>query len=337
MLTPKDEYTAQVEDWGVKWIETPLDGTGINPVEDFKYLSNLRKIFKTEKPDAVLGYTIKANIYSCLAARGLSIPVICNVSGLGTTFLVEGIVRKIALALYQIAFKYASFVFFQNEEDKILFTSKINVSQEKLGIISGSGINLAEFQYSKPTLKKPTKFLMISRLIIEKGVYEFAEAAAIFKENNDVTFTLVGKFDKSHARSIEKKDLDNWIREGWINYLPHSNNIKELIAQSEVIVLPSYREGTPRTLLEGAAMGRALLAANVPGCKEVVKDGENGFLFEVRSEKSLADKIHLYLSLTRDDKLLFSVSSRKIAEEKFDESLIISSYDEVIQITTSLT
>lgn len=337
MLTPKDEYTGKVEAWGAKWIETPLDGTGINPIQDMKYLLLLKKVFKREKPDVALCYTIKANIYACLASRSTSIPVICNVSGLGTVFLVEGLTGKIAMALYRIAFRNAGFVFFQNEDDKNLFTSKIEVKKEKLGLLAGSGIDLSGFEYTAPHFSKRTKFLMISRLIIEKGVKEYAEAASFFVDNENVEFTLVGRLDESHSRSIAKNDLDDWINKGWINYLSHSDKIKELIKEHEVIVLPSYREGTPRTLLEGAAMGRALLASDVPGCKEVVIDGENGFLFKVKDAKSLVNKVKLYLSLRMEERTKLSIASRKLAEEKYDEKHIISSYQNVIQQMTSPT
>lgn len=337
VLAPKDEYTSKVEDWGARWIETPLYGTGINPMQDLKYLFLLRRTLKNENPDVVLSYTIKSNIYSCLASRNMSIPIICNVSGLGTAFLVKGTAGRIALWLYRIAFKSAGFVFFQNVDDKELFTSKVKVPEEKTGLLPGSGIDLTEFRYSKPNLTKPTKFLMISRLIVEKGVLEFVEAAAFFSKEGDVTFSLAGRFDEHHARSILKEDLDKWVEKKWITYIPHSDKIIELIDEYEVIVLPSYREGTPRTLLEGAAMGRALLASNVAGCKEVIRDGENGFLFEVKNAKSLISKIKLYLSLSTSERLKLSAESRRLVEEKFDETLIIQNYEEVIHRMTSFT
>jgi len=330
MVSPRDEYTDRVMAWGVKWIDTPLDGTGINPLQDMKYLVLLKQTFKKEKPDVVLAYTIKANIYSCLAARSLAVPVICNVSGLGTVFLVEGFTGKVAIQLYKIAFRNACFVFFQNEDDQRLFTSKIKIKQEKIGLLPGSGINTEEFSYVMPAFTKPIRFLMISRLIVEKGVKEYAEAASFFEDREDVVFSLVGKFDEDHSRSVAKSDLDHWIKNEWIQYQDHSDNIKELIASSEVVVLPSYREGTPRTLLESAAMGRPLLATNVPGCKEVVEDGVNGFLFEVKNSKSLITKIKLYLSLSEEERLLLSKKSRELVEQKFDEKLVIDSYRKVI-------
>lgn len=335
MLTPKDEYTDKVANWGVKWYETPLDGTGLNPLQDLNYLLKLKSIFNKEKPEAVLGYTIKANIYSCLASYFTPQKIICNVSGLGTVFLVPGLAGKIALWLYQIAFKKAAFVFFQNRDDQTLFTSKIELPPTKTGLLPGSGINLETFTYSLPEFKKPIKILMIARLIIEKGVQEFAEAAALFENNEQVSFTLIGKFDAAHSRSVSKADLEHWIARGWITYLPHSDDVKQIMDMHEVVILPSYREGTPRTLLEAAALGRPLLASNVPGCKEVVEDGKNGYLFEVRSASNIAEKIQQYLSISYEEKKRMSQASRSIVEQKFDEKLVFHRYSEVInEITT---
>ncbi|MEM8939756.1 MAG: glycosyltransferase family 4 protein [Bacteroidota bacterium] len=331
VLTPRDEYTHSIIGWGVKWIETPLDGTGINPFKDFKYLTNLKKTFKEEKPDVAFSYTIKCNIYACFASKRTLVPIICNVSGLGTVFMVEDLVGKLAINLYRIAFKNARFVFFQNRDDKDLFLSKVRFPEEKIGLLPGSGINLNEYKYSAPEFKKTTKFLMISRLIIEKGVKEFAEAALNFANNDEVSFTLVGRFDESHSRSIDKAEFHRWVQSDWIHYLPHSDKIKELIKEHEVVVLPSHREGTPRTLLEGAAMGRALLASDVPGCKEIVEEGVNGFLFEAKNVEHLTKKVKRYLSLSLDERKKLSENSRRLAEMKFDENLVAKAYEETVR------
>ncbi|MEM0940228.1 MAG: glycosyltransferase family 4 protein [Bacteroidota bacterium] len=331
VLTPRDEYTHSIISWGVKWIETPLDGTGINPFKDFKYLTNLKKTFKEEKPDVAFSYTIKCNIYACFASKRTQIPIICNVSGLGTVFMVEDLVGKLAINLYRIAFKNARFVFFQNRDDKDLFLSKVCIPEGKIGLLPGSGINLNEYKYSAPEFKKTTKFLMISRLIIEKGVREFAEVASNFANDDEVSFTLVGHFDESHSRSIDKAEFHRWVQSDWIHYLPHSDKIKELIKEHEVVVLPSYREGTPRTLLEGAAMGRALLTSDVPGCKEVVEEGVNGFLFEAKNIEHLTNKVKCYLSLSLEERKKLSENSRRLAEMKFDENLVAKAYEETVR------
>lgn len=330
VLAPKDEYSSKIVEWGLTWINTPLDGTGSNPLKDLRYMRRLLKHFKSEKPDVALTYTIKSNIFSSIAGRLTSVPVICNVSGLGTVFLVKGFAGRIAMMLYRIAFNFSNHIFFQNGDDQDLFTSIIKVNNEKVSVIPGSGIDLTDFNQVAYEAGSRVKFLMISRLIIEKGVREFAEAASYFKDNDTVDFMLIGKLDEDHARSIKKEELNSWVSEGWLTYKPHTDEIKKVIAEHDVVVLPSYREGTPRTLLEGAALGRPLLTSDAPGCREVVKDGFNGFLFEPKNAKILKDKIKLFLSLSNEERRQMASNSRKLVEETFDEEIVIRAYDQVI-------
>lgn len=335
-IAPRDEYTEHLQRWGLKWIDTPLESTGANPIKDVAYLKKLVHVFKQEKPDVALSYTIKSNIYASLAGKYCGVSTVCNVSGLGTVFLVKGIVGKLAIQLYKVSFRFSSHIFFQNEDDLQLFTSIIKVAPSRIGKVPGSGIDLVAFPHLPWQRKETTKFLMISRLIVEKGVREFAEAASHFAHDERVRFTLVGKLDVAHSRSVSEEDLNKWISNKWIDYLPHSNRVQELIESHDVVVLPSYREGTPRTLLEGAATGRALLAADVPGCKEVVQDGFNGFLFQVKNADALTEKAKLFLSLHDEEKALLAGNSRQLVEQKFSVQLVINAYKDVIHRITGM-
>lgn len=330
VVAPQDEYTQKIIDWGVEWLPVYLDSTGSNPLKDMSYCRRLYAVFQKEQPDVVLSYTIKSNIYSCLAGKLAAVPIICNVSGLGTTFLVRGLTGKVAMALYKIAFRYSKHTFFQNADDLQLFTSHIPVNKAKTGVVPGSGIDLEAYKPTPLQRKDNIKLLMVSRLIVEKGVREYAEAASAFENDVRVSFTLVGKFDESHTRSISKSELDHWMKKKWLAYHPHSDKIKEMIASHDALVLPSYREGTPRTLLEGAAMCRPLIASDVPGCKEVIREGVNGFLFEVRKASDLINKIKLFLSLTVQEREKMGANSRVLAEEKFDEKIVIDEYEKII-------
>ncbi len=330
VLAPKDEYTEQVENWGAKCIHTPLEGTGTNPLKDVGYLKRLNSIFRSEKPDVILSFTIKSNIYACIAGKFNRIPVICNVSGLGTVFLVKGIAGKMAMTLYRFAFRFSKHIFFQNADDKQLFRSMVRIDDKRTSILPGSGIDLRHFKFTPLPNNDQTKFVMISRVIIEKGVREYAEVAASFSKDESVSFTLVGKFDAQHARSIKKEELDHWISSGWIEYKSHSDKIKDIITSHDAVILPSYREGTSRTLLEGAAMGRPLLTSNVPGCRDVVKDGYNGFIFEVKNSKNIVDKLKLFLSLSQEERQQMATNSRTLVEETYDERIIIDKYTNAI-------
>ncbi len=329
-LAPTDQYTQSIKEWGLQHFHTPLDQTGTNPIKDLAYLNHLRRILKKEQPDVALSFTIKCNIYSSLLWRTTGVPTICNVSGLGTVFLVRGWLGKMAMALYKLAFRYSQHVFFQNEDDKALFLDHISLNEQRIELLPGSGIDLQKFKVVPLELGNETRFLMIARLIEEKGVREFVEAAVSLKGNPKARFTLVGDLDENHARSIPKEELEGWIGQDIIEYIPHTTDIKSIINKSEIVVLPSYREGTPRTLLESAAMGRPLLATNVPGCKEVVVDGFNGFLFEAKNASSLIDKIKLYMAMSNDEKQLMAKNSRKLVEDRFDENYVIQAYVEVI-------
>ncbi len=331
VLAPEDGYTSTIENWGCKFFHTPLDGTGSNPIKDLKYFNVLRKIFKTEKPDVALCFTIKSNIYSSLASKFTSVPVVCNVSGLGTAFLIKGLVGKLAIALYRLSFRFSKVIFFQNIEDQELFVSAVKVDAEKLHLVPGSGINLEEFVPSLATKREEVKFLMIARIIVEKGIREYAQAAAKFKGVKNVSFTLVGKYDEEHARSISRSEWTEWKSSEILNILAHSDNIKELISSHDVVVLPSYREGTPRTLLEGAALGRPIITTDAPGCKEVVKEGYNGFLCRVQDAKNLYEKMRLILSLSHEERQELGKNSRILVEEKFSEKVVIDAYVDVIR------
>lgn len=331
-ISPTDEYVPKLEAWGVKHIPVELDGSGLNPAKDYAYLRLLKKILRQEKPDVILSYTIKSNIYGSLAARACKISIICNVSGLGTTFLWKGWLRRAAIALYNRAFRSTDFIFFQNADDRKLFLEQVRVNKSKTGLLPGSGIDLAHFKSSVPAFDQPIKFLMISRLILEKGVLEYLEAARkVSQGRNDIEFFLLGKFDPEHKRSINQTDFEEIVSGKSVKYLGEEDNVKSVIEEADVVVLPSYREGTPRTLLEAAAMSRPLITTDVPGCREVVSDGVNGFLCEATNAESFAQKMELFLALTTDEKKSMGDASRKLVEKRFDENIVIGEYSRKIK------
>jgi len=331
-ISPVDEYVPKLKEWGVKHLPVELDGSGLNPAKDFAYLKHLKRILKKERPDVILSYTIKSNIYGSLAARAFKIPIICNVSGLGTTFLWKGWLRRVAIVLYNRAFRSTNFTFFQNSDDRKLFIEQVNIDESKTGLLPGSGIDLTHFKSSAPTFDQQTKFLMISRLILEKGVLEYLKAARKVSQSREgVEFLLLGKYDPEHKRSIDETDFQEIESGKWVKYLGENDDVKSVIEDADVVVLPSYREGTPRTLLEAAAMSRPLVTTDVPGCREVVSDGQNGFLCEAKSGNSLTKKIELFLALTQAEKKSMGEASRKLVEKRFDENIVIAEYTRKIK------
>ncbi|MFT6865770.1 MAG: glycosyltransferase involved in cell wall biosynthesis [Cyclobacteriaceae bacterium] len=328
-IAPKDDYSHKLQEWGCEYMPVEIIGTGMNPIKDLRLILVLRKKLKKWRPDVVLTYTIKPNLYGSIAAGSLGIPCICNVSGLGTVFLWTGWIRRFAVLLYTVSFRFNKWVFFQNDEDREDFLSFVRLPREKTSLLPGSGINTSDFMISPFIKKEKTVFLMIARLIVEKGVGDFIEAIRIIKKSRtDLEFILVGNLDQEHSRAISKVELNQWIYEGLVTYKGHLDDVKPEIQQADVIVLPSYREGTPRTLLEGGAMGKALLATDVPGCRHVVKDGYNGFLFESKNPRDLADKMKLYLALNQEERSQMAVNSRKWIKEVFEEKIVINLYAE---------
>ncbi len=335
-IAPHDDYVKRLEDLGCRFQNLPMSGSGLNPISDLRMTLRLGKIIKKQKIEVLLTYTIKPNVYGSIVARILGIPNICNISGLGTTFVWNNLVSNIAILLYNLSVRKASHVFFQNPEDRDLFLSKVPVPENRVGLLNGSGIDLDLFS-SKP--KQPEEaiiFLMIGRLLVEKGSYEFAEAAKSIKELHPNTeFWMVGKWDPQDKRAVKKEDLSLWQEKGYIEYKGTTDDIRSIIESADVVVLPSYREGAPRTLIEAGAMSRALITTNVPGCRHVVQDSFNGFLCKVRSGKQLAGVISKYIQMTDVEKLQLADNSRKYMEKNYDEKKVISAYQEVISNVTS--
>lgn len=330
-IAPHDDYVGKLEEMGCRFHGLPMSGSGVNPFSDLLLLWHLTRIIKKERIEALLTYTIKPNVYGSIAARLQGIPVICNVSGLGTTFVWNNLVSKIAIFLYNISVRKASHVFFQNPEDQGLFLSKIPVPEQRVGLLKGSGIDLERFTATPKAPNKEPIFLMVGRLLVEKGAYEFAEAAKIIKESfPESQFWMLGKWDPQDKRAVKREDLDHWQKQGFIIYKGVTDDIQSVILQADVVILPSYREGAPRTLIEAGAMSRPLIATNVPGCKHVVSEGFNGYLCEVKSGTELANAIRRYIDLEDEEKLKLARNSRTYMESNYDEKKVIDAYQKVI-------
>ena len=232
--------------------------------------------------------------------------------------------------MYKYAFKYPKKVFFQNEDDKQLFVQHNLIKYNITEVLPGSGVDLKKFYFSPKNRGKKFIFLMISRVLYDKGVKEYYEAAKLIKsKSSNVEFQLLGTHDVSKG-SLPKNEFQKWIDESIINYLGTTDNVAEMIRNSDCVVLPSYREGTPKTLLEALATGRPIITTNVPGCKETVLINENGYLCEPKNSNDLANKMFQMLDLNDSKLSKMAIISRELAEQKFDEQLVVKKYiDEV--------
>lgn len=326
-VAPTDSFTPYLKEAGCIHHHVRMDSRGINPVKDLGLVVELWSIYRTIKPDIILHYTIKPNVYGSLAASLLGIPVVNNVCGLGTVFLKKNILSAIALLLYKWTFRYPKKVFFQNPDDRDLFISKKLVPAHTADLLPGSGIDLKRFAPSPFNRNKKFTFLLISRLITDKGILEYVEAVKQLRAQGlEAHFQILGAKDPHHHRGIPLKLIDKWINSNTVEYLGTTQDVQPFIKSADCIVLPSYREGTPHTLLEAASCAKPIIATDVPGCHQVVKDNYNGFLCRMKDAGDLASKMDRMARLDNDALRLFGENGRRKMEQEFDESLVINKY-----------
>jgi len=335
VLASTDNYTEKLKDIVDEFYEIKVDSSGINPFKDAYLIFQIYNICKRVKPAAILNFTIKPVIYGTFAGQLLGeIPVINTITGLGTAFISKGLANKVAKFLYKFTFKHSHLVFFQNPDDQQFFKDLNIISKDNTKLVSGSGVNLVKFKSIKNKKRENIKILFIGRIIADKGIYELIESAKIIKkEYSNVTFILMGMLGVKNRTSISKSEVDNWVNEGLIDFVPFKDDIRSFLGDSDLVVLPSYREGTPKTLIEAASMGKPLVATDVPGCREVVLDGINGFLCQVKNSVSLAEAIKKFIELDYSNKIEMGLKSRELAEQKFDIHKVNNCYiNELIKI-----
>ncbi|AMN49099.1 glycosyltransferase family 4 protein [Psychrobacter sp. P2G3] len=323
-LLENQTITSELKALGAIPHSISMQRTGLNPAADTKTLFSIYSLMRNIKPDYMMGYTIKPVIYGTLAAWLARVPKRFSlITGLGFAFTggednKRKRVRAVAQGLYRTALRHCQIVFFQNHDDEALFY-ELNIisSQTHTCVVSGSGVDVDEFDVVPFDTQKPLRFLLIARLLGDKGVREYNQAAQQVKKlHPEVQFDLVGGLD-ANPTSITQAELDKWIESGTINFLGLLKDVRPAIQASSVYVLPSYREGTPRTVLEAMAMGRAVITTDAPGCRETVVDGDNGFLVPVKDADALAQAM---LRFIEEPELIGKMGkrSRAIAEEKYD-------------------
>jgi glycosyltransferase involved in cell wall biosynthesis len=326
-IAPPDKYSDRLKELGCQFVPVKMDNKGINPLKDIVLFFKLLQVYRNSKADFILHYTIKPNVYGTLAAACVGIPCISNVSGLGTAFIRKGILLEIVKYLYRFAFRFPRRVFFQNKDDRELFLSFQLVAKERTGLLPGSGINLEQFSFSPQSQNKEFVFLLISRLLTDKGIKEYALACRLLKEKGyQFQSSLVGFFEEESKYNISREELQDWCDKGYIQFLGATDVISREISKVDCVVLPSYREGTPRSLLEAMALGRPIITTDVPGCREVLEEGRNGYSCQPRSVESLAAAMEKMVNLSEKERAQMGVEGRKIVEERFAENRVVEKY-----------
>ncbi|MFR2264621.1 MAG: glycosyltransferase family 4 protein [Clostridium sp.] len=317
-----------LKEMGCKFVDTPINRRNTNPVEDLKVFLNYIKVLKEVKPDVVLTYTVKPNVYGGIVCRIKKIPYICNVTGLGSGYLNGGIVQKIVQILSKLAFRKANKVFFQNTADRDLLVQQ-GVVKENYDLLPGSGVNLETYKVLPyPPEDQPINFNFVARVMKDKGIDEYLEAAKIIKEKYpDVIFNVIGMIDQPHYEEILKK----YEKNGIIKYHGFQTDMMPFIERCNCMINPSYTEGMSNVLLENAACGRPLIASDIPGCKEIICNNLNGFLFEVKNFNDLALKIEKFINLKYEEKVIMGKKGSKKVIAEFDRQIVINKYIESIK------
>jgi len=334
LVAPYDKYS-DILSQEFEYHHVYMNNKGTNPKEDIKTVIDFYRLYKTIKPDIVLNYTIKPNIHGNIACGLLGIKTINNISGLGTVFIKESFVTKVVKRLYRYSLSKSSKVFFQNSDDMDFFVKSQLVDFCKCDLLPGSGIDTNQFVPVEYKNEDDTfRFLLIARMLWDKGIGEYVEAVKILKSKYlNVEFQLLGSLDAINNTAISKRQVDEWIDEGFINYLGVTDDVKEFIKKVDCVVLPSYREGTPRTLLESASMAKPIVTTNTVGCKEVVDDNINGYLCEVKNGIDLAKKMEMMLNLSEAERKSMGEAGRKKMINEFNEKIVIDKYLEAMTYT----
>lgn len=330
ILLPYGKRVDELIDMGCHFIDISLDRHGKNIFKDLGLFNKFYFIIKKILPDVIFTYTIKPNIYGCAAAGINKIPCIPTITGLGSSLKNNKLMALFISNLYKAAFRKVPIVFFQNKENRDFFYNQ-GIWKKKSQLVMGSGVNLDKYfflEYPKPS--ESIKFLFIGRIMREKGINEYLEMIEnISKKYKNIEFHLCGFLEEDYEEKISAKNaLHEIIYHGMVD------DVRYLLKEIHCVVLPSYHEGMSNALLEAASCGRPLIASDIPGCKEIITENENGFLVQPRNTKSLTTKIEQFILLDYDSKRIMGGKSRKIVEKEFDRKNIIKSYINQINLLT---
>ncbi|QPR55096.1 glycosyltransferase family 4 protein [Aeromonas allosaccharophila] len=334
ILAPMDSSVNNLKNIpGCKLLDINISRKGINPIYEILLLFKIYSKIKEVKPDLIFNYTIKPIIYGSIASWLAGVKNIAVTTGLGYIAINKNLVSTISRYLYKLSLIFSNEVWFLNDDDQSYFISLRLVDNNKARILPGEGIDVDYFSnhHFKPFFSESFSFLLIARMLSDKGIFEFVEAGRRIKNCfPGCKFILMGDIDTGNPNSIKKEQLEAWKKEGVIDYLPFEHDVRPFINKANCVVLPSYREGIPRTLLEASAMSKVVIASNVPGCKDVVINGETGFLCEPKNVDSLVDTCTYVLGLKPSELLLIGRNGRNYVTNKYANEIVFDFYKKVI-------
>lgn len=330
-----DSYEQPLQALGIRCVNLRnVERGGVNPLQELKFFLELCRLYRRERPAVVLHYTIKPNIYGSLAAALLGIKSVSTITGGGYTFLTRGLLPRLILGLYKLALGFPETVFFQNQDDRRTFVTARLVREAKTLLVPGSGVDVRYFSpaYCNETGNRPPVFLYIGRLLWDKGLRELVAAATVVRQTcPEAEFWLLGRVDPGNPAAVPEAVVRQWEAQGSVKWLGAVRDVRPQICASLAVVLPSYREGLPRSLLEAMAMGRPIITTDAIGCREVIEDGRNGYLVPVRDAQALAAACLKMLALRPEARQAMGAYGRQKAIREFDEELVIAAYLSVLE------
>ncbi|MBB5505840.1 glycosyltransferase family 4 protein [Paraburkholderia atlantica] len=338
VLAPRDRTFELLAAMGCRCIELPVASKGTSPGEDLRTLVALYRQYRTIRPHVVFHYTIKPNIYGSIAAKLAGVQSVAVTTGLGYVFIQHSRAAQIAKRLYRFAFRFPREVWFLNRDDQAAFIDgKLLVHPERARLLHGEGVDLEQFAFTPLRARAEFRFVLIGRLLWDKGVGEYVEAARQLRARYPhARFQLLGPVGVDNPSAITGDEVAAWEQEGVIQYLGEAHDVRPFIADADCVVLPSYREGVPRTLMEASAMGRPIVATDVPGCREVVTDGVNGLLCEARNAQSLAASLARMLDMSGAERRAMAERGRQKVATEFDERKVVETYKNLVQKITGV-
>ena len=325
---PNGEFVDNLIQLGCIFQETKVDRRGLNPISDLFLVLKYNKLIKNIKPDLVITYTIKPNIYGGFVSKIYNVDYVVNITGLGTVFQKEGILNKLIVKLYKFSLSKSKITLFENEENQQVFLNKRIIPKEKTYKLNGAGVNLNEYKFSRfPSSNSCVRFLFIGRIMREKGIDELLLAARRIKqEYNNVEIDIIGPEEDSYLETLRKLQNENII-----NYYGYQADVRPFIERAHCFVLPSYHEGMANTLLESGAMGRVLIASDISGCREAILDGQSGYLTKVGDADHLYHNMCKFLELSHETKEYMAYLSRKHIETEFSKDKVVAETLQVIK------
>ncbi|EPM6206495.1 glycosyltransferase family 1 protein [Enterobacter hormaechei] len=335
IIAPIDDYAKRLEELGCSVVNIHIASQGMNPFTDLVLILKLKKIYSQINPDFIFHYTIKPNIYGSIAAWLSNKKSIAVTTGLGFVFNKSSFLTKVISQLYSFSFNFPKEVWFLNEDDKAVFISKKIIKEYKSFVLDGEGVDTQYFYPVDSTKHSDDSvtFLLVARMLWDKGVGIYVEAARKLKvQFPNAKFQLLGACDVENPSAIPKDVIDSWNKEGVIEYLGVTSDVRQIVSQADCVVLPSYyREGIPRTLMEAASMGKPLVTTDNVGCRNVVIEGVTGYLCQVKSVDSLVDAMRNLIQLSPEARNEMGTKGREFMLRRFDEKIIISDYYKAIE------